>query len=102
MRVLTTRAALRGPSSPARSYDLLAVARQGYRRGGTRPVPDLFDVLLVTVHPALDDDIDEPPQQTADIAAGKLSATLALLHQKHQLLERQCGARGVHARDGPR
>src|SRR5579883_2830781 len=99
--VQTTRAAAGEPRTRSRSAcrTLPRGSRRWRRPHASGPVPDLLDETLVALHAALDDDIDEPPQQTADITARQLPAALALLDEQHQLLEGQRGAGGVHAGD---
>src|SRR5579885_1840370 len=76
------RSRTRSASDP---FLFLGVTRTRSRSGGSRSIPDLLDEPLVPLHAALNDDVDQPPQQRADVTVRQLSATFTLLDEQHQL-----------------
>src|SRR5258708_130916 len=67
-----------------------------------RFIPNLPNEALIALHPKLNHHIDEQIQQVLNVAAGQLRTAAALLDEKHQLFERELGARRVHTGDRTR
>src|ERR1700730_1196325 len=67
-----------------------------------RLIPDLFDKSLMALDAELNDDIDQEVQEFLDIGARQFLPCATLFHEKHQLLEGECRARGMDAGDGAR
>src|SRR5215813_9424033 len=62
-------------------------------------IPDLLDEALVALDAELDDDVDEEVEKALDVRAGEFAPGGALLDEKHELLERELAAAGMHACD---